>query len=424
MNRTLRIAGALALVAAGVALLPRTAAPRCSYIARFPEAIGRHTFIMANATDRTVEITISGRTVPAQLMRVESVAGLAADSIRSGLRSSDGTAVFVRHVISPSCGPMPASDGALDSVGTRGLYIGAPRPMSAWIAGRPTFDVLRAEHQPLPERVDRPRNSGHLVFTRPDTGTLMSADALFDLYGTLWTESVAIGDTSVWIRARDWLGRNQANARKHPAREVIDRAVRMVEEARTYGRPVPYGGTFAITVMTPRGDSAMLYARTMTQPRAWMWDVAKDSASGITTRAIARSFAVDLWIANSFETFREDRVGPPGTCATIPIIVDRMPIVPRGDSTWAGELHLSGLDQCAPEGSVLRRVLIGPDGREVIGGPIPVKIGKDGRGGVAIEASAERQGRLLMTLRGERTSETTAGVPAPEAAPPQRGIRP
>jgi hypothetical protein len=200
------------------------AAPRCSYVATYPSAIGRHTFMLATATAGRMTAPLDtfdgsgGLLVQAQVMRMDDVAGFQSELVRYGLRSSGGSAVFIRYRIGAGCGPVPAHDGAFDSVGVSGLYVGHPRPANRWIGGRPTFDILRAQHYPLPQRLRGP--SGHVVITVVDSTPTMTADELFTMFRALWSESASVNDRSVERRIRHWLESNPRAARKQPAKEL------------------------------------------------------------------------------------------------------------------------------------------------------------------------------------------------------------
>ena len=138
--------------------------------------------------------------VPAQVMTISDVAGFDEETIRRGLRASNGTAVFVRYPISMACTPWPARDGALDTAGTHGLYVGTPRPRDRWIDGRPTFDMHKAPHLPLPQRYAGP--SGYSVSWIAISTPHMSADELLTMYRARGTETVSVTDTSVHLRIR------------------------------------------------------------------------------------------------------------------------------------------------------------------------------------------------------------------------------
>src|SRR5690349_17518369 len=119
MNPTRSVLLASAIIFAALAALPVSAVARCSYVARFPPAIGRHSFLIARATSRSVSAVAevgeprpSRSTVTAQIMTVERVAGLRANEIREGLGASGDSAVFVRYLVDPGCGPFAPADGA------------------------------------------------------------------------------------------------------------------------------------------------------------------------------------------------------------------------------------------------------------------------------------------------------------------------
>ena len=383
-------------------------AARCSYLARYPAAVGRHTFLLATATGGTVMAAPNAppysslRTVPAQVMVIDDVAGYDSEVIRRGLRASGGTAAFVRYHIAMTCGPFPARDGALDSAGVNGLYVGVPRPEHRWLDGRPTFDIFRAAHYPLPQRLSGP--SGHLVFTEYDSTPSMTAPELFTMYRGLWAESVSVGDTSVERRIRNWLASNPRTARKQPVKQVAMDMLSAVTDARIAAHPVPFGGTFAITVVVPGVDSLVMYGQSSSKARLWIGDVIRDTITGVPVTIIPGSFAVDVRTAMSLEGFARSsmRINP---CPPIPIIVDDLPIVPDADSSWRGEMRPNGFVACAPPGSVptgLREAM-----RFIDPGKTYVTFRRHSDGRVTFDAQATRAGSPWMRVRGVRVP----GVP-------------
>src|SRR5438105_2558743 len=115
------IAFAVAIAAVWWRLGDVAAAARCTYMTTYPSAIGRHTFLLATATSGVVTASVDtppfyrSRAIPAQVMRVDDVAGFQADIARDGLRASSGTAVFIRYGVGIGWGPYPGLDGAFDS---------------------------------------------------------------------------------------------------------------------------------------------------------------------------------------------------------------------------------------------------------------------------------------------------------------------
>lgn len=388
-----------------------SSAARCSYFASYPSAIGKHTFLLATATPAVVTTTTdtSGsfrpRQVPAQVMRVRDVAGYRTAAIRAGLRASGGTAVFVRYGISMSCGPMPALDGALDSAGVSGLYVASPRPEDRWVDGRPTFDVYRAPHYPLPQRLSGP--SGHMVMTRVSSKPTMTARELFTMYRELWAESVSVGDRSPESRIRSWLARRRSAAMKHPAEEVAGGMLFDELRARLAAHRIPFGGTFAITVVVDGIDSLVTYAQTPIRTREWDTDVAQDSLTGVPVSLDVTSFAIDLRTAVSPSGFAPPNVKL-NACPPIIIIVKQLPFVVDADSSWHGEMYPSGWLDCAPPNSPLAAFTGRYKPTSVAYGPGPVRFRSHPDGRVTFEARTSEPGKASILVRGERiTGEVT-----------------
>jgi hypothetical protein len=276
-------------------------AKSCTYVPTYPSAIGRHSFMLGTATAGTVAAPIdtqhmyARRMVPAQVMTVSDVAGYQAEAIRGGLRASGGSAVFVRHLVGAGCGPRLAMDGALDTAGVNGLYLGVPRASDQWIDGRPTFDVFPAPLYPLPQRLSG--TGGLIGSARRDTTPTMTASELFTMYRALWVESVSAGDADeIERRLRRWIANNQRVARKRPGGTVATHMLMEVTDSGIASHPIPFGGTFAITVAAGP-DSLVLYGRTSRRARLWINHVTNDRATGIPVAMSPRSFAIDIHIA-------------------------------------------------------------------------------------------------------------------------------
>ena len=216
----------LVVVPVTVLALARDAAARCSMIISFPSPIGKSTLMMARATPRSVTASVDSQYVlfrrpaitPAQVMRVERIAGYQADTIDAGLRLSGDSAVFVRYGITPGCTPHAEKEDAFDRPGTYGFYRGAPRARADWIDGRPTFDVFMYFYMPYPDRMMR---SGYSRGT--PSSQIMTSNEMFDLYASVWAESTFAGDSALRSRACGWIRRNRHLASRVHAPEVLDR---------------------------------------------------------------------------------------------------------------------------------------------------------------------------------------------------------
>jgi hypothetical protein len=411
-TRPFTVAIATAALAATWQLSGVAGAARCSYEARYPSAFGRQAFMLATATATAVTAPVDtqylygNRDVPAQVMRVADVAGYGAEEIRRGLRASGGTAVFIRYRISMACTPFPALDGAFDSAGVNGLYVGRPRPADRWIDGRPTFDIVMAPHFPLPQNLGAP--SGHVVMVRRDTTPTMTAAELFTMYRALWADTVVDGDQSVERRIRRWIAASPQAARKQPATQVATDMVMAVANARVAAHAIPFGGTFVISVIVRGLDSLTLYGQTSPRTRLWITTLVRDSLTAVPVASASSSFAVDVTTAASLEGFARSsiRINP---CSPIPIVVDRLPIVPDADSTWRGEMFPTGFLGCAPPGSALAKLSLPRAVHPFVPGPsvVTFRWHRDGR--VTFESQAVGDGPPWIVVRGERVSTTSYG---------------
>jgi hypothetical protein len=382
-------------------------AAACTYGATYPPAIGRQTFLMATATNRSVTAATDSawegfrpRPVPAQVMTIDDVAGYQSDVLRDGLRASGGNAVFVRYGVSPGCSPFAARDGGFDSVGVSGLYVGQPRPRDRWIDGMPTFDILRAAaHYPLPQRL-----SPDVGYPAGDTTPRMSARELFTMYGALWSESVVAHDTSVEPRIRRWIRNHPDAARKKPAHFVTSVMLMSMMDSLVAQHPIPLGGTFKVTVTAPGVGSLVKYARTMPIARTWENRAVGDSLTGVPIALVPQAFAVDLMLADS--------VDGSGTlikpCGGLAIVVTKLPIIPVGDSLWRGETYPTGFLDCVPPGSALAALTKREVMRTFADEPSTMTFRRHADGHVTFNVSARRGRSTGLVVRGERIS-TRAG---------------
>ena len=401
------IAIAVCVTAWHVTDVARVAA--CTYMASYPSAIGRHTFLMATATDQSIMATTDTtweqlwrpRPVPAQVMTIDDVAGFQSDVIRDGLRASGGAAVFVRYGVSSGCGPFAYTDGDFDSVGVNGLYVGHPRPSDRWIDGMPTFDIIRAAATyPLPQRVTAPGKHGFPEVG--DTTPSMSAQELFTMYGALWSESVVAHDTSVEPRIRGWLRSHPDAARKRPARAVVGGVLASMANAQVTQHPIPFGGTFLVTVRAPGVDSIVRFARTTTATPSWRGDFVLDSITGIPVAVVPRTFVVDLTTGEFVDRLEGPNYYP---CASIRIAI-ALPII-ASDSIWQGETYPTLFLDCAPPGSALAHLTRPEVMRTFADEPATIVFRRHRDGRVTFSVSARRGRSTGLVVRGERISTRT-----------------
>jgi hypothetical protein len=380
------------------------AATRCSYQPIYPSAVGRSTYLLASATRDSVTASVdtantpASRTVPAQVMRIDSVTGFQADIIRDGLRASGGTAVFIRYM---TCYSAPFTDGAFDNAGVSGLYVGRPRSAAQWIDGRPTFDVFRADHFPLPQQF-----WGRNTIPPPiaDSTPVMTSAQMFAMYRTLWAESVVVDDRTVEQRIRRWLASNSREARIQPTEQVASGMLSAITQAKVQANPIPFGGTYAITLVVPGIDSLVAFGQTSYRTRPWTSSLTRDSATGVPFAVETSGFAVDFMMSTTLAALFRPQGGI-GPCAGVPIIVDRLPIAATADSTWVGEMWPSGFFQCMPVGSVLYDLLL-PGVRMT---PVPlgrtsVRFRRHADGRITFEARLTENGITRILVHGERLS--------------------
>ncbi len=395
-------------VAALPLVVAREVGARCSYLASYPQAFGQWTYMLATATPQRIDAPIDTpyysrpHNVLAQLMRVSDVAGYQAEVIREGLQAGDSGAVFVRYRIGPSCAPFPAFDGLFDTVGEHGLYVGKPRRREHWVGGRPTFDVYRAQHFPLPQRLGAA--SGHVVIVKVGSRPTMSSSDLFAMYRTLWAESIGVADVAVHERILHWIAMNPTAATKQPTEEVAIDMLSAVQQAKIAASSVPYSGIYAITAVVTGMDSVTMFGRTKLRSMPFEYEIVRDDSTGVPINMQARSYAIDLTTARTRDGFE----GPNLTfneCSPIAIVVNDLPIRLAADSSWSGDMSPSRVLSCAAKGSVLHSLTVPHAVHSVAFGPARVTFQKHPDGRVTFEANSVADGKASVFVRGERVAE-------------------
>ena len=154
-TQTIRIGLSCAAVLAFGRTVSGKAAPVCSVVSVPYFRSADMTYVLGTAldttlTDRTDSLAVSSirrvglplrarGTVEGQLLRVEVVGGVGADSLSKRLAAGDSIAVLIRWGLGSDCSPIPL--GAAIPAGEFNHFIVALRPMAAWVQGHPTFEV-------------------------------------------------------------------------------------------------------------------------------------------------------------------------------------------------------------------------------------------------------------------------------------------
>lgn len=378
---------------------------RCNYIPQYPEPTGKNTYMLATATSNSVKVALDTiryyghRTVPAQIMRVDSVAGFQSQAVRRGLNSTGGAAVFVRYGMGPDCRPYPAEDGMLDSAGVTGLYVGQVRAQDQWIDERPTFDVVMARHFPLPDRLSG-ASSGLMIAPR-DPKPTMTAHDLFAMYRTLWIENPSADMREPQRRIREWVKSNPVAARQQPTTYAARLLLFSATEARMTAQTPAYVGTYKISVVVPGLGSFNIAARSYNRTRSWRTDEVRDSATGVPVSVVQRSFGLDLHIVPSVESFSQPNFEQ---CSSVVIVLPTLPAVARPDSTWSATLDAGGLFACEAGKAMLERLKIARV-PEYLTSPVTFRQHANDR--ITFEWRYERAGSPTLIVRGERISKET-----------------
>ena len=235
--RCLALAGLLgplvALPAASRHDVPATS--RCTIerlsVVRDPVA----TYLLGQATPDTVLAGVgmilptrwqrSDDPVYGQLVRVDSLDGPDAERVREALaklRSSE--AVLVPWAYGPGCETARWTRSARwTSPDSSGLFTLRLRPESLWVAGRPTFDALRAS---VLSYAYGPHTVGpHTRFRGPAGTTLEDEESLtpgevFTLYTVLPTLAQA-GDSAAIARLREWVRAHPRARERFPGTYIL-----------------------------------------------------------------------------------------------------------------------------------------------------------------------------------------------------------
>ncbi len=373
----------------------------CSLRNEFPDALGQTTFLLATATGGAVTAPVDSleypelRQVPAQLMKVDDVAGYMSDRVERAMQSMDGIVVFVRYGYGPDCTTALVRDGGFDSVGTSGVYGAVPRPERDWIGGRPTFDLYAYSHTPQPQAYVRRA-------WEPDSAPLMSAPELMAMYRALWMESAPIDRRVVRSRIERWARSNPLLARKYPAGDIAQRMLSASMTAWIRAHEVPLGGTFRLSFSAAGIDSFSTYGRTSRHMHVWRQDLIRHRATGIPIDLRPLEYAAQVGVASSLSRLEAGEVRD---ACSLDIIVDRWPIVLDADSSWTGRTSVVEMLNCSSSRSVRESV----SELERRAGMTPVVFRRASDGTVTFEARVERQGLPLARLYGERISSRTDG---------------
>jgi hypothetical protein len=246
------------------------------------------------------------------------------------------------------------------------------------------------------------------VITREDTTPTMTASELFEMYRALWAESVSPGDTSVERRIRRWIASNQGVARKQPAKQVASEMLMALTDTAIASHPIPFGGTFAITVVVAGTDSLILYGRTPRRTRLWMNDVTTD-VTGVPVAMSPRAFAIDITTSMSLAGFSRSslQINP---CRPIAVVVDALPIVPDADSTWRGEIYPASFLDCAPSGSALAGFTREAPTPGFNSGPTSVTFRRHADGRITFDARTAQDSSRGIVVHGERVSSESYGL--------------
>jgi hypothetical protein len=202
---------------------------------------------------------------------------------------------------------------------------------------------------------------------------------------------------------REWLKTNAASARKQPAEHVTSGMLSEITYATTVPHPIPFGGTFAISVVVPGVDSLVMYGETSSRTRPWIVDMTRDSLTGVPVAVRPRSFALDVTTARTEAAFVRHQ-GPTNPCSPIVIVIDSLPIVPDADCTWSGTMWPSQFLDCAPPATVLAR-LKGDERTTTVAvrsTRVPFRRQPDGR--ITFYAQTIEDGKANVRVHGERVS--------------------
>ena len=354
------------------------------------------------------------RRIHGQVVHVSRLASFASPALRAAIQSAGGRVVLVPWDYGPDCGELTWGRSARwMQPGTEGLFAAGARDRAHWVAGIPTFDVRPGPWTPYTGILD-PGLLGRAARSPAAAEPALTAAQLLDLRERLpafgETErrlDAALGPLEAWARA------NPALARREPAAGILSRARRDVATAHFMRRPVPYAGTYRVTLrLLDRGDSAVFFARTFDRPTARIAPdepESGDAATGMEVVGCAAPF--ELWLTFTICRFRGERSDH--------FYFDFMDASARGGDKVerrGGEIRFHGLGgRLWIGGPSFRRRLnaIWPDTRSSANWGIAANdsiVGvftahPDGR--VTFEQVVSRGGKALLSLRAERVSLNT-----------------
>lgn len=186
------------------------------------------------------------RDIYGQRVRIErSIAATVAGSV----------AILVPWDYAANCRPTPwPRSAAWTAPGTRGVFAGVLRPREQWIDGTPTLDVMRADHQPFPQR-----------FRREEPAAPLTADDYADLLERLPSpEELDSLGTIQYQAVLAWLAAHPEFRGRAPVPSIERHIADLVRRERFDQLEVPIAGTYRVTISGAGAEPLVCYARTMT----------------------------------------------------------------------------------------------------------------------------------------------------------------
>jgi hypothetical protein len=220
----------------------------------------------------------SGRGTPrpifGQVVRVQRLANGSPTVLSSALTAAADEVVIVPWDYGPDCSPVTWSDSfRWMTPGTGGLYSARLRDQEHWVGGRPTFDATAAltPYPSAPLIRTYLERSG--LTSSPDSMPMLSPDELLTYYEATPSGMEAQSVAELTRSAEDlrrWRDANPTIARRRPAADLIEAALRQIAytigNRRMRDERSPFAGTYRLTITLAGGDSFVFHARTETSP--------------------------------------------------------------------------------------------------------------------------------------------------------------
>lgn len=347
------------------------------------------------------EQTVDTTAIDARKVRLDQVGGTVSPHLASALQRGIREAVLVPWSYGADCRTTRWPDDVpWVPVGTAGLFPGRLRDEGDWVAGLPTFDVFHAYSHPYPHGDYRGKPA------TPDS--MLTARQLFALYERLpvWSREreTTYADVEPLLR---WARENPELAHLHPVQDALESAYRAIQPCRSATKTSPVAGTYRLEVVVPGDPPRELFIRTSPEPSGpdCSEDVQLRDPGRFAPRSAER-YRLYVHGAPTPEAIPEaNREAIHTGCSVTRLRVGEEPrVIGSGVRVLSAHLDWGMLARCFPGDTAIPAAM---GDKRVLGHAVPVgestgEIRLRPDGGAEFEQVLRRDGRVVLSIRGER----------------------